>query len=259
MKKSLWQIDSFNRHSIPDWPCPKCNVGLLKFEKDKFMFFETAESLKNRKDPDFEPEWISYKFAGVLKCINSKCKEIVSFCGDGDVSYFTYFDESKNIDETDVVNVFYPKYFNPALHLFVPSNNCPKVIRNEINSSFSLFWCDLPSCANKIRKTIELILNDRNVKAIKVINNKRVELSLHKRIEEFNKKEPEIVQHLMALKWIGNYGSHIGDINKDNILEAFEILEYILEEIYDKKTKRLNKISKEINKLKGPRTNAVPF
>ncbi|TLX23535.1 DUF4145 domain-containing protein [Chryseobacterium indologenes] len=57
----------------------------------------------------------------------------------------------------------------------------------------------------------------------------------------------------MAIKWIGNYGSHSSDtISKDDLLDSYEILEHVTENLYGKQLQRIERISKIINKKKKP-------
>ena len=69
--------------------------------------------------------------------------------------------------------------------------------------------------------------------------NKQVDLTLHQRIEIYIKSEPIIGQQLMALKWLGNTGSHGSPVNIEDLLDAFEILEHSLEEIIENKSKKI--------------------
>ena len=63
----------------------------------------------------------------------------------------------------------------------------------------------------------------------------------------------EVAEHLLAIKWIGNSGSHVGELSQKDLLDGFELVEYALEKLYSKNEERLNQMTKEINKRKGPR------
>ena len=77
-------------------------------------------------------------------------------------------------------------------------------------------------------------------------------LTLHARLERFAAKNQQVGEHLLAIKWLGNSGSHASELTKHDVMDAFELLEHALEEIYDSKTSRLNTLSASINKKKGP-------
>jgi hypothetical protein len=58
----------------------------------------------------------------------------------------------------------------------------------------------------------------------------------------------------MAIKWIGNAGSHaVGKekISRDNVIEVMEIFSHALNQLYDQKPKILAKKIANINKKKG--------
>ena len=57
----------------------------------------------------------------------------------------------------------------------------------------------------------------------------------------------------MAVKWIGNDGSHEGDLSQNDLLDVFEILNYVLDEMYEQRAKNVAKLATKINKAKGSR------
>jgi len=75
--------------------------------------------------------------------------------------------------------------------------------------------------------------------------------SLHERIELYEKKNNEIAQMLMAIKWLGNAGSHDGKrLTIKKILDAYEIVEHVLEELYSPRKHRVNSLVRTINRSK---------
>lgn len=57
----------------------------------------------------------------------------------------------------------------------------------------------------------------------------------------------------MAVKWIENFGSHSSKIlSADDILDGFEILHLVIEMLYEKDSDQIKKLSKKINKRRGP-------
>lgn len=254
-----WLNTHFTIDRIPKWVCPTCKIGTLSFDKQKFHSEETSDTKRNSKDPDFELDWARFNFVALLKCNNNSCQETVTVLGDGRINEYSYPSPEEDRYEYVREEEFYPIYFNPPLNLFDIPTNCPKVVTDEIITSFSLFFADLSASANRIRSVIELILNDRNVKSVKVETSgkgkkTRKNLSLHQRILEFMSKEKEIANHLLAIKWIGNPASHAKKINALDLLDSYEILKLCLEKLYDDREKRVNHITKTINKRRRPRT-----
>jgi hypothetical protein len=77
------------------------------------------------------------------------------------------------------------------------------------------------------------------------------DLSLHARLDAFATTEPVVGPKLMALKWLGNAGSHDGEVSKADLLDAFEILEHALGEIVEKRSKRVATLAKKLMKKHG--------
>lgn len=250
MNRKLWSETNFFENNFPQWPCPTCRSGTLERQKDKFYKEETVASKKEHKEDYWEPENIRNVFTAVFRCSNSRCKDFVIGVGDGSVS--TFYDK-QNHDK--MFNKFSPLYFNPPLHLFEIPEKCEPLVYDEVLKAFSLYWCDISSCANKIRIAVERLMDDQKVKKWEkksASSSKERKIELHRRIELYKIKEPDIAKHLLAIKWIGNAGTHAGAIKLNDVLIGFELLEYSLEKIYDDKERRLNLISEKINKKRGP-------
>lgn len=247
MYKDSWLEVFFNENTLPEWGCPYCNKSIL-VEAD-FRFNETILSRNLRKTPNWFFIDVIYSCNGILRCTN--CGEYISFVGSGKLDIQEIYDMDSGRYSEIEHKKFRPLFFFPALNYFELTEECPSKINDVIQDSFSLFWSDLSSCANKIRIALELLMDDRNINRTKTIGGKRTKLNLHRRIELYKVKEPEIADFLLAIKWIGNVGSHVGDLKRIDILEAYEMLEHTLNKIYDDKEKRLKEISKKIIKRRG--------
>lgn len=251
MKIRDWNKIRFLKKSKIEWPCPNCNNSALKIDKEKFHSTETTESKKAREHEYWEYEWISLIFSGILEC---NCGEIVTMTGYGNVEHEHYYDQVTDEYHEGLYEEFTPTFFHPTLHVFHISDNCPELVKNEIIDSFKLFWFDLPSCANKVRTSLELLLNEEKVnKTIATKKGSRRRLKLHERIIEYKKKNSQVADFLLAIKWIGNTGSHIGTLDRNDLLDAYELLDFSLSKLYDNKETELEKLQKEINKRKGTR------
>lgn len=152
----------------------------------------------------------------------------------------------------EAVEHIVPKYFNPALEIIPVPNYLNKSIAFCLVESFKLFWIDNSACANKIRIMVEAIMNERKIPKTVLKSGKRSRINLHKRIEKFQIKNQEVGERLIAIKWIGNDGSHEMDVLKrEDILNAYEILLECFEKLYNPRPAALLKIVKKINKNKG--------
>ncbi|HEY8933829.1 MAG TPA: DUF4145 domain-containing protein [Cyclobacteriaceae bacterium] len=252
------QSDSMPTH----WRCPTCTIGILTLIKKKFHLEETTKSIKTKHRET--PSYADYIFTGILKCNNSTCQDKVSFSGKAYQSDYER-QTGEHLSETIEIVRFEPLYFFPTLHLFEIQRECPLNIKNEIIKAFGHFFNDLSACANKIRIAVELILTEQGVQQT-IINTKkkRERLSLHSRIMKFKKDNPKFDNsrnRLLAIKWIGNDGSHTnGRLRPLDLLSAFELLEDILEKLYDEKERRLTWIASDVNKRKGitPKRKTIP-
>lgn len=57
----------------------------------------------------------------------------------------------------------------------------------------------------------------------------------------------------MAIKWIGNSGSHdTNEITHSDLLDGFDLLENTVESLYDKDKYRIAKLAEAINKRRKP-------
>jgi len=256
MKIRDWNKIKFLEKTKIEWPCPNCYSSALRIDEDKFHSTETANSLNNRESEYWEIEWIHLIFSGILKC--NSCGETIIMTGYGNVEHVHFYDHISNEYEEDLNEEFTPTFFHPTLKIFRISDNCPELVKNEIIDSFKLFWFDLPSCANKVRTSLELLLNEQKVnKTIVVKKGGRRRLKLHDRIVEFKKKNKQVADFLLAIKWIGNTGSHIGKLERNDLLDAYELLNFSLSKLYDSKETELEKLQKEINNRKGVRKKSV--
>ena len=243
INRDLWKNQSFQ--NINRYPCPHCNTGTLIGVNKPII--EITNSGKEYEKYNF-PDGISHLFSGVLKCSNDNCKDVVAVIGE-------YLKDIENYDLDDIneyiennFNLFKPKFFYPNLKLFPIIKEIPSNIKDLINEAFALYFSDYSACANKIRTTIEAILDDLNIdRTYTNSKNEKVSiLSLHKRIEIYEKENPDLAKLLMAMKIIGNEGSHSTTTSIDNLLDAFEILEHFIENVYSKNSERIKELADKI-------------
>jgi len=207
---------------------------------------ETETSRRTSRDhPDYEG-----RFSCTLRCSNLPCVEPVAVVGN------VYSDEQVDDGEGgwEWEEYMVPVFVHPVPDLFSVVPQCPKDIATEIRRAFSLFWCDLRASANRIRAALELILDHFGIPRRHKVKGGLRHLSLHQRLQFFEKREPTLAKPLLALKWLGNLGSHRGELRKDDLFDAFDLLEHVHEELFAQRTKQITQLAKEINKRRGPRS-----
>lgn len=247
MNREIWKQRSFTNLNPVDYNCPKCNIGILNINilNSKIIPGQEEMIMYNY------PHGIDHVFSGILTCKNNNCKNVISIIGNvlKDVHDVSQLQNEEYIEQ--YISIYYPKYFFPALKLIEISQNVPKEVAFQLNLSFSHFFNDLSSCSNRIRNSIELILDD--LKAPKKFkdskSNKMKEFkTLHHRIQNYQKKtrNKRIANLLFAIKIIGNEGSHIGNVALDDVLDAYEFLESLLDFVYYKREKNIHQKASEI-------------
>jgi hypothetical protein len=253
--REFW-LNPFPKNHFPNWKCPKCGSGILRPIDRTFAFEEdggiTVE--RNRKGEYFDRDAYTFRYSVILKCNNPDCLERVASCGRGFVREIDEF--SDNEDGSPAVyfeDVFAPEYFYPSLKLFPLPSNCPKSVASKVIGSFNLFFADPPAAANYVRKAVDEILTEKGVPRYTTSNRgKRARITLHDRIVAFEVNKPDIAKKLFAIKWLGNEGSHADTITKNDVLDAYEILEWVIDDLYVRYRESLEKKVSKINKNKKP-------
>jgi hypothetical protein len=67
-------------------------------------------------------------------------------------------------------------------------------------------------------------------------------LSLSERLKELGNREPYVAKLLGAIKQLGNEATHGGDLLYSDLLDAFDLIHHVLEELYVERPKRLTKL-----------------
>ncbi len=255
IQRSVWRRE----FSIwPRFPCPSCRVGALRINKTSITEEETKASKTLHSAEEWEPDWIDGRFSAKLTCTNPVCHDHIFVCGRTSVSWEMCFDANGD-PSADLETYYEPRAFEPSPPVFPVPKQCPNSAKEEIERAFSLLWNDYGSCVNRLRVAIEAMMDEQNIqKKTKIKSGSKKgkfrNLSLHERIEIYAEKEPDAGKQLMALKWVGNVGSHL-ELQKltwEDLLVAFEHLEYALELMYVKHTSKLKERANQIIKAKGP-------
>lgn len=236
---SNWE-DTFTKNQTTSWKCPTCFQGYLESKEDLLTSFETSRSKFMQHEIGLPPEEMIIRVSGFLVCNNTKCKDKIAVIGKKRIEFETLVEKDGRPFQK-YKDIYAPEYFLPEIMFFSIPEKCPNKISLQVKKAFSSYWNNIPSSANNIRKALELIMDEKDID----------EGSLHQRIEKFETTEPEISKSLMALKWIGNIGSHAGSIEKTDILKSFQVLYFTLLKLYDDKEKNIKNYIEEINQNKG--------
>ena len=212
--RNLWSY-SFVPGRGPNYPCPHCKSGGLVLNEASVQKVGPYHA-KSSKLTDSA-------FTSVLNC---------GLC-EGSVALVGYIRKD---------DVLVPKGIYPAPPIISIPAAAPNSVVAELNSAFALFWVDLSSSANKIRISLERLLDALNVP---------IASSLLKRIDSFQSPDKLQTEVFHALREVGNVGSHGSGVRRDVILAAFEIYENQLEKLFKPQGSRVETLAKKIRSTKG--------
>jgi len=252
MKRDIW-TDTLSEVSCPPWPCPHCYKSTLRLVLKSIRSEETVESKAAHNEEGWDPDWVNEVFSGWLKCADAKCGQTVAVSGYGSPQAF--FEEEEGMSWE---NRYIPRIALPMPDMFDLPAKCPEQVTQEVRAAFRLFWSDQASAANRLRAALERLLDHVGVKTRgKDKHNRLVILTLHARIQEFAKGESVLGGHLLALKWLGNTGSHGTGVTASDLLDAFEVFEHCLAEIVTQRSKKIAALSKQLEKKHAPKKRTV--
>lgn len=250
MDRAPYQL-SFTPDRVPNWRCPSCKKGHLTLEANMLLRSETAQSRRESDHPAWEPWWTRTVFSCIFACSNADCKEAIACSGDGFAEMIELEDEEFGWGMGGE-DRFQPRYFEPPLILMDLPQKCPEAAVEHLIGSFRLAFADPGASLNSARAALEAVLTDIGVRRYDVCGNKRRPVNLHRRIELLPPKFKEQIDSLLAVKWLGNVGSHDGAEPKiADVFLMYDILENALSEIYDGRTKKLKAVVKSVIAKKG--------
>jgi len=222
--------------------------------KGTFGKADTRRSKLRSKNAEYwEIELWEARFVTILECRRKGCGEIVTVAGHARAE--EYYDEEYENAEHEIYLV--PDAVNPAPRMIALPEATPEAVRAQLEAAFLLYWLDPSASGSRVRTAVEQLLD-----ALKIPRKKKTKegrfrrLSLHGRIEKFREKSPDLGDALLALKWLGNVATHDTTLSRDDVLDALELVEHVLDEVFKKSRDRLREIARSINKHKGrrPRT-----
>lgn len=235
--------------TFPKWECPNCG-HTISVKENEIVGPETGASLSCRGHEAWDPEWIHGRFVASYECAH--CQDPATMLG----SYTLREGEG---DPRHLEQEYFPLYriqaIEPAPALIRVPDDLPEELTGQLHRAFRLFWVDRAACANAIRGVVEEFLNQMRVRKTDGSRSQRGRLSLHKRIELYSDKDEHLSTALMAMKWIGNAGSHASQISRQTLFDGFDLLEHVLEEAFNSPRQRAARLARNINRRRGRTPN----
>lgn len=243
--KRVEKITIFDE-SFPYFICSVCERGHIH-RPEKILKLETGESIRAKNYDDWEPDWITHSWSGIGVCSNKECAQTFSLGGKTRMAFTSNWDE--------LTTKYTIKIISPSPMLFQVPSIYPDDAKEKLVNSFGLFFYNPSASANALRASIESFLDELKIRKTVIKNHKRLQLSLGRRVKDYlsTSKYHSISSYVEAIKWIGNSGSHDSSLTAKNVLQAYDFLEIILEDLSLKsKTQKARKSVNEINRRKRP-------
>lgn len=242
MRDALLLEKSYPKDNFPVLPCPKCKAS-LKLNQKTLIDEETAGSTEASNLGVIEPEDRVGVFAGMMRCVD--CREVVAVCGTSSIAR-EFVDGDHRI-----VEYLSPKSFVPTLQIFEAPENLPDPIADALTASFAAFWSNPSAAGNALRIAVEELMTCEGVRKFPQ-GKRRGPLDLHARIEIYRLQQARRADLLLAVKWIGNVGSHQTDeLTRKDVLDGYHLFERVLTETFHPSDAML-RLAKKIIKAKGP-------
>lgn len=246
----------FTKYSLPDWECPTCKRGILNFHKEYFVESEVAASREYRKVYSHHDDWLECSFSAKLTCSDNRCNEVVTMVGEGRVDWDIVPDKFGHPSK-EKENFFRPRYFEPHLEPISIPVKCPERARKALREAFKVMFISFELACNQLRVAIEYIVDglpDRNGEMLERKDGDRP--SLDKRIGKINDNLKSSKEFLLAVKWVGNAGSHeIDALNFHDFVDALCLVERVLNDLYsDVGLECHEAVALHINEHKKPRS-----
>lgn len=243
MKDIITFIKGFQQKDILPFCCPFCGKYSLSLNTNSW--YEHDKSNYNEINEYVDPEdCIQYIYTAIYECKNDSCNQKVISSGVGNIEVDDFPYEGGHL-KREYYSLYQPKIFIPPLNFFQPPPQTPLQIQSLLELSFSIVLQSPSSAVNSLRICVEELLDIYAIPKDK---------KLHNRIEEEVPKKPTLApykDYLMAIKWLGNTGSHGDEINLADIIDVYEIMEFILKGLYTDDRSLLDK-AKLINLVKRP-------
>jgi Domain of unknown function (DUF4145) len=232
----------------PDLPCLICNRGALE---PSIKEIESKDSADGRAGVETLAGPQRGFFHGELRCSRPACGNIYVVAGEWTRGSDNPDEEEEEIDSFDAgLFGLVVRHVLPPLPLIAFPDATPKKILALVDSASSALLSDSSSASNRIRTAIDALLDEQHVRKTSPKNRQR--LKTHDRILLFESKNQTAAKQLMAMKWIGNVGSHEGEpLSLKLVLDGIELFARAIELIYDPREAELERLAAEINRRGG--------
>lgn len=247
LNRDIWeqQAELCHTNMYPKLPCPFCNqLDTLELDQDSLVFRShgkrslTEIEAMRKKHPYSEANnfWGFLlgiatafvemnkeltKFSGFFSC--TACEKTVAVAGTG-TKIVPLKDEETSNPEMHEIKV---EYFSPPVPIFEFSSYLPNSVKAELLQAFNHYHSDLTSSGIKVRKALELLCKELGYEA----------KNLYIYTELFDAEFPQYQNLLSSMRLLGNEAAHGDSIEREDLLDAFEIFSHIQNAFRDRATR----------------------
>lgn len=219
-------------HRLPLWPCPSCDGGELRGSE---MRYGAAAGVAPAIDGGYLEQWDdSGVFSDVLTCSNRRCQGSVVVTG-----IYTSYPESDDGRNTHIGRRLTVKGIYPAVSIISWPDYTPHPVTEALRRSFSLFWSDPQACVATIRTCIERLLDQFSPPGDKYV-------ALAIRLQSIAMTHPDLMEAGRLIKDLGNEGAHGHDIDRDQLLAVYELLELELKVLFNDDNERRKQLRDQL-------------
>jgi hypothetical protein len=214
---------------------------------------ESTSSVELARSGEGPWDELSGTFVGTLACDNADCGGRLAVAGDWGLHFD--FDDFDGYGQPPLKDFYLVKYVNPALPMMKLPSRTPAAVKESVSSAGAVIFLSPNAAIGRLRHAVEALMNVQRIprRVIDRKSGKSVPTTLHARIEEFRKKQPDVADVLLAVKWIGNEGTHGQEMSVADAELCAHALEAALEALYGRNDAELLKLVREINRRKGLR------
>lgn len=225
-----------------EYLCPQCKVGFLVPDKDTFKSMEPAYSRSAHSHEAWDPDWVTYRFTVTCVCTKKDCGELAFVSGTGSVDQrYDYEGQPEYYDSFSI------KSFYPAPRLCYVPDTTPEKVEELLEKSFALYWVDTAAAANALRASLEALLDELKIPSHKInTKGETVFIALHFRLEAWAASNKDHAELCLALKEVGNLGSHGDTVKPKHYLGALELYSHVLKNLFDNDAKKMKELAQSI-------------
>ncbi len=228
--------------------CPTCGQGFLAPDTSTFFETEPAFSVRAHGHDEFDPDWIEKRFTYRSICSNRDCSEVAFVSGRGGVDQRYGYDGQPEYYEFFRIEAFFP-----APDLIPVPGDAPYEIKKLLKRCFALYWVDTSAAANAMRASLEALMDDMKVPTSETTKaGKVVSIYLHRRIELWAETHKDYADLCLALKEVGNLGSHGETVREKHFFGALEIYSHVLQQLFENNAAKMKELAEKIrSEIKG--------